>query len=277
MAKAINSYCNLADFLNWSSPQDTSADTTDDAVIETILEAVSRYIDDETGRKFYPTIEVRYFDTPDDREIELDEDLLEVISVTNADGTAVTTYDLIPKNFYPKYAIRMKKSATVTWETNTTDYDEFSIDVSGYWGYHNNYSRRGWVSAGTLAAAISDTTTKGFTMTAGHSVAAGNIYKIDNEIFLVETVSTNTITTKDRGDNGSTAATHSNGATVYEWRVMPNVALACKMISQSVWRRFGKNSSTNDENIVLGSGVVITPRDVPTVARQTLEHLRRIY
>ena len=277
MTHAINSYCSLADFLKWVSPQDTSADTNDDAVIETILEAVSRHIDAETGRSFYPFIETRYFDTPVTREIDLDEDLLEVISVTNADGTAVTSYNLIPKNQSPHFGIRMTKTSTVAWTTNTTDLDEFSIDVLGIWGYHNNYSRRAWQSVGTLGAAISDTSTLAFTMTAGHSVAAGKIYKIENEIFLVETVSTNTITPKARGDNGSTAATHDNGTAVYEWQPIPDVTLACKMITQSVWRRFGKNSSTNDENIVLGSGVVITPRDVPTVAAQAIARNRRIY
>jgi len=277
MTKAINAYCNLADFLNWATPQDTSADTNDDAVIETILEAVSRHIDEETGRIFYPVVETRYFDTPYDREIALDEDLLEVISVTNADGTAVTSYDLIPKNISPHHSIRMKKSATVSWTTNTTDYDEFSIDISAFWGYHNNYSRRAWKSAGTLGAAMSDTTTKSLTMTAGHSVAAGKIYKIGNEILLAETVSTNTVTVKDRGDNGSTAATHLINVTVYEWQPQPDIALACKLISQSVHRRFGKQASTNDENIILGSGTVVTPRDIPLMAKQAMQRNRRIY
>ena len=277
MAKAINSYVTLGEFLKWITPQDTSAEGVDDAVIESILEAVSRHIDAETGRYFYPFIETRYFDTPYGREIVLDEDLLEVIAITNADGTAVTSYNLIPKNSSPHHSIRMTKTATVNWTTNTTDLDEFSIDVNGIWGYHNNYSRRAWKSVGTLGSAISDTTTAAFTMTAGHTVKPGTICKIENELYIIETVSGTTVTPKARGDNGSTAATHDNATAVYEFTPMPEISLACKLIAQSIHRRFGKQASTQDENVILASGVVITPRDIPILAKHALDRNRRIY
>jgi len=277
MTKAINSYVTLGEFLKWLTPQDTSADGVDDAVIESILEAVSRHIDAETGRYFYPFVETRYYDTPYGREIELDEDLLEVIAVSNADGTAVTSYNLIPKNTSPHHGIRLTKASTVAWTTNATDLDEFSIDVNGIWGYHNNYSRRAWKSVGTLGAAITDTTTKAFTMAANPTIKPGTICKIENELYIIETVSGTTVTPKARGENGSTAATHANATAVYEFIPMPDISLACKLITQSIHRRFGKQASTQDENIVLGSGVVITPRDIPLVAKQAIDRNRRIY
>lgn len=69
------------------------------------------------------------------------------------------------------------------------------------------------LSVGALGAAIPDTTGTSVTMTAGHSVAAFDTLTIDSETLYVTAVSTNTLTVI-RGWAGSTAATHSNGATV---------------------------------------------------------------
>ena len=95
-------------------------------------------------------------------------------------------------------------------------------------------------------------------------------------MFIVETVSTNTITPKARGDNGSTAATHDNGTTVYEWMPNSDIVLACKQIAQNVWKRFGRNQG-QDENIVTASGVVITPRDIPGLAMSAIKRYRKVY
>ena len=64
-----NGYCTLAEFKIWATVRGgtTSTDTNDDAAIEDIVELVSRYLDNATGRRFFKnsTDETRYFWTDD--------------------------------------------------------------------------------------------------------------------------------------------------------------------------------------------------------------------
>ena len=63
----INSHATLTDFGRWLATRglagSVGTDTSDDAVIENLLVAASRYADGE--RTFYPRIETRYYDLPD--------------------------------------------------------------------------------------------------------------------------------------------------------------------------------------------------------------------
>jgi len=233
MSTPKNSYVTPAEFLQWVTPLDTTADTVDDAVIANILEAVSRYCDGQCNRKFYPTVETQTFDVPEGRSLFVDDDLSEVLSVTNGDGSTVasTYYNLYPPNQYPKDEIRLTETSNLFWSNSSTSYEQV-IDIDAIWAYRERYNLDGWESGGTLGAAISDTSTLAFTATAGHSLAAGQVIRIDDELQVINTVVTNTITPFKRGDNGSTAATHDNGTTVYVWQPQEDLALACKHASR---------------------------------------------
>lgn len=277
---ARNVYTPLADFKAYVTNRGGSivTDAADDAVIEQLLEQASHYIDSACGRRFYPRVETRNYDLPDQTdqpdssELYFDDDLLEIITFTNGDSTTIasTEYNLMPKNETPKYGLKMKDSTTVTWETDSDSNWEDVLSVNAFWGFHNRYTTDAWVSAGTLGAAINDTTTLAFTMTAGHGVEVGKIYKIDNEIYIVTTVATNTITPLKRGDNGSTAATHSNGTTVYEWNPMEEVRNATMELANNAYhRRFGQ--SIRSEETVTAAGIVLTPREVPHLTKEFIK------
>ena len=270
-----NKYVTGADFLKWTTPQDQTADTTDDAVISDILDAASRFVDSKTGRTFYPRIETRSFDIPGGRELLVDDDLLSVITLTNGDDTTIasTEYNLFPKNDSPHSGLKLKSTSSEYWQLDTNGGDEWVIDIHGEWAYHNRYAHSGWVSGGTLGAEIADTTTLAFTMTAGHSLVADQIVKIENELYNIDTVAS-VITPALRGDNGSTAATHANGTTVYIWQPQDDISQAVKLIAQSLYRRFG-HPNQSDESIVTASGVVVTPKDVPGIAARAIRlHMR---
>ena len=273
-----NSYTTPAQFLRWTTPIDTDPDWGDDTVIASIMEAVARYMDAQCNRVFFPFVETKSFDVPDERGLYLDDDLLEIISITNGDGDTVTStyYNLIPANIYPKDEIRIKEGSAVTWVNSDTETEQV-IDVLAIWGYRERYTVEGWTTGGTLGAAITTTTALTITPTAGHTLEAGHIIKIDNEIMIVDTTSSASIALLRRGDNGSTAATHTNGTTMYIWNPQPDIALAHRQISQNVYRRFSGSNASADENIVTASGVIITPRDVPVIAKQTLSRYRKIY
>lgn len=71
-----NGYCSLAEYKAWITMRGgtISTDAADDAVIEAMIEAASRYIDRETGQRFYlpATDETRYYTTDDPLHAKID-------------------------------------------------------------------------------------------------------------------------------------------------------------------------------------------------------------
>jgi hypothetical protein len=114
-----------------------STDTDDDAAIEKIIEGVSRYIDLKTQRRFYALTDTRFYDRPSGRELELDDDLLTITTLSNGDGVAIASsdYNLIPRNDPPYRAIRLTETSTIFWTLDDEGNSEFVIDVAGTWGY----------------------------------------------------------------------------------------------------------------------------------------------
>ncbi len=276
---ARNTYATLAEYKAYwlSRGGDNSTAPADDAVIDQLLENASRYLDSKTGRYFYPRIEARVFDTPEDyrRDISVNADLQAVISFTNGDGASIssTEYNLLPRNSTPKFLLQLKQNSTIIWEPDSNGDYEGVITLTGLFGYHPYYAEA-WKSGGTLGAAITDTTTLAFTMTAGHTLLVGQMLKIDNELFIVGSISANTITPLKRGENGSTAATHSNGATVTIWQPMEEARNAvCEIANSSYRRRFGQSVSNTET--VTAAGVVLSPKDVPLLAHEFIKTYQR--
>jgi hypothetical protein len=166
----INSYATLAEFKVFSTSrgQTATTDAADDSTIEKLLEGISRYVDDMTRRTFYPRYEKRYYDVPilqnSPRNLFLDDDLLEAVTVTNGDNTVVspTVYNLKPKNYSPHYAIQIIGPSQIFWIFNGIGSVEKVISVEAWWGFKNKYEQRGWTIVDTLGAAITDTTTMTF-------------------------------------------------------------------------------------------------------------------
>jgi len=132
-----NGYITLAEFK--ADERITTSDTTDDAVIEDIIEGASRFIDTYTGRTFYARTETHYYDSPDS-EYDLwinDDDLLTVSSITNGDGTTVSSdsYKLLPLNKSPKYMIYLKPSSNLVWTFDNNGEALGAITVAGTWGF----------------------------------------------------------------------------------------------------------------------------------------------
>jgi hypothetical protein len=283
----VNSYATLADFKNFISVRGQStnmnADTVDDAQIAEILEGVSRYIDNRTHRTFYPRYETRYFSVPEDqgnsRLMYLDDDLLAAITVTNGDTEVITStdYNLLPKNHNPKFGIQLLPTANVGWNATVAGSPDYAVSILGWWGFHNQYTQRGWTQLDTLAVAVADTTSLTFTVTTGTTLLANQIIKIDNELFNVASSTsapTKTVTVNQRGDNGSTAATHLILAPIYVWNPQLEIRDAVKQIAQSIyWARSGQVS--NGKMTVTSAGVVIRPEDVSPISQQVINGFTR--
>lgn len=109
--------------------------STDDALIDTLIERAEKIIEAYTGREFEASTATKYFDTDnvEGRWLYLwGYDLLTITKLTNGDGVEITSgqYRLEPRNETPKWAIRLNED--YTWEFNDSD-DEISI--AGTWGY----------------------------------------------------------------------------------------------------------------------------------------------
>ena len=316
----INPYASLADYRSFTTPrgQVVITDAGDDILLADILADEARNIDELCHRTFYPRYEIRWFDVPvytnSPRNLFLDDDLLEPVTITNGDGNIVspTVYNLKPKNYSPHYAIQLIGPTSIFWIFNPVGNIEKVISVEGWWGFHNRYTQRAWTLAGTLGAAVPDLTSLNLTMTAGHSLVGDQIIKVDSELFNLQpatsiliasstnaspieittatahgltdgaqvtisahsvntnangtwtiawvsttkftltgstgngiggatgtvtsgSILNNTFTCNQRGDNGSTAATHLTSAPVYLWNVQTEIKHATIQNAQKVY------------------------------------------
>jgi hypothetical protein len=133
-----NGYTTLAD----AKARLGIGDTTDDTILERVIEAVSRAIDAFTGTRFYVTAgEVRVF-TATSSGLVLTDDLVAVTSLkTDDDGDrtyertwASTDYDLGPDNAAAK--------AEPWWKVEVAPLGRYSfpthrrgVQITGSWGY----------------------------------------------------------------------------------------------------------------------------------------------
>lgn len=258
----LDGYTTLAGFKSWAKI--TSTDATDDTLIEQIIEAASRAIDGVTGRRFNPLVMTRNYDTPEGRELWLDDDLAAVTTLTNGDDSVIasTDYVLLPSNAYPKYSIKLRDSSDEAWEVDDDASSEQVINVLGIWVYRDRYNTLGWLTGSTANEDI-DASETVITMTSGTPFAIGNIVKCENELWYVSGVSTNDLTVT-RGYLGSTATTHATATACTIWSVQPEIVDACNIITGDLYRRFGENEG--GVATVTAAGIVISPAGLPTKA-----------
>lgn len=228
-----NSYATLADFLLYL-PNSTNANTT---MANGALNAASRMIDRYVGRYFYPMIKTNYYDTPNKDHFYLHDDLLEIITFTNGNGSTFTAteFKLWPYNYYPKSVIYLNPASTIMFEDSSTTWNQASLQVLGIYGCHENY-RYAWITGSTLSAAIATTTAATCIVTSGTLFTTGQIIRVDNELMLITNTSTTTLNIT-RGWNGSTAATHLINATVTIWSPEADIKQACMIQAARLFKR----------------------------------------
>lgn len=157
---------------------DTKLTARNDAQVDAAGAAASRDVESDLRRRFYPEKATRTFIRPSSGVLfpvyQAGADLVAVESVT-VGGTAVAAadYDLLPVNG-PPYT-RIQLADTVTYGS-----DRRSASIVGTWGLDNRTE-----PAGTLAAAISDTTTTTVDVSDSSVVGVGDLLTVDSERLLV--------------------------------------------------------------------------------------------
>jgi len=119
-------------------------DQTDDAILESIINAVSRMIDRHCQRRFYTTDEdeTRYYTAQDYQEAWLDDDLLSVTTLAtdpNGDRSYGDTWTDSDYDLYPYNAALDNKPYRAIWVNDNGDYTfptlARAVAVTGKFGY----------------------------------------------------------------------------------------------------------------------------------------------
>jgi hypothetical protein len=185
---------------------------TDDLILLDTIDKASRYIEQQTGRYFYPRIATYYFDWQSTTALTFyGYDLLSLTTLTTKNGatTISSGYFLVKSGDYnrqPFDAILLDLSGTTG--LSYADTPQRSQTITGVWGYHEDYTNAFIASGDTVlnSPSISASVTS-ITVANGNNFEIGQMLRIGTEWLYLSGISTNTLTV-ERGINGSTAAIH---------------------------------------------------------------------
>lgn len=217
---------------------------TDDTLADRLIESHSGKVDELFHRHFFPRIATRRYDWPSRSQVSssilwLDADLLEVRTFT-ASGSAVSSDDYVlgPDDPDTEACDRIELESGVSFGTG----GQRSLVVDAIWGYSRESA-----PVGALASALDDSATT--VATTGLTAAGvGDLLLIGDEALIV--TDRRIIATVDsfellRGAYGTTAASHSQGATVTK-NVPPGLIrdlVIAECIAQRVQEDGGYNAS----------------------------------
>lgn len=246
-----------------------AAVTDKDAKIDAIIAQVSVMIERHTDRRFIPVTTTKEFDYQGSSQLILGDDLVSV-STLSKDGTAIAVSDFF---LYPLNAADDNKPYTWIELLFTSQLFDFSdtkqsaITIAGKFGY-SEFTR----TLSTLSAAITDAAATSMTVTSGSDFDIGQTLLIDSEQLFVRNISGTTVTV-DRGQNGTTAATHLNAAAVKAIDPPPDIALACNgMVARFMHRA---DAAWSDRAGDQQSGFTYY-KGIPADLKAILDYYRRV-
>lgn len=260
----------------------------DDDLLLSFLISASRFIDVFCKHTFYPTWKVRRYDySPQNNVVtnigsrlalvdtlKVHDDLLELVELKTDNGTRTIAlndvslkcgdeYDMTP---YDRIIIKLE---AVSGYFGFSGSPQQAHQVTGVFGYHDNYARAWLSSLDTLAAGINDTVRLLTVGDAAGADAAGlsprfkrrQVWRIENEFVEVIEIDGNSIEV-ERGAFGSTAVAHSSGVAIKVFQPMATIVQATRRITN--WLYTQKDSQTdNDRAIVTNTGITILPARLP--------------
>jgi hypothetical protein len=213
-------------------------ETADDARLLNALAAATTQIERATGRRFLPRKAILAQDFTGSTELLLDDDLLELTSVTNGDASAISLSDVltIPADG-PAGLLHLTGSTAFTWKLLKRQ----AITVTGTWGWHDQWATA-WRDSGDTVQ-NNPLSSGATTLTVASASAAdaagesprfqvGHLLKIDGEYLWVLGISGNALTVA-RAANGSAAVSHAQNTPVYTYQ--PPADLAALALRWAAW------------------------------------------
>jgi len=258
-------YCSREDVL-------TAADTNESlrayAQVDRLIYAASRRVEQQMHRRFYPELDTRYLDWPDDQlgtayRLYLDgtHELISVTSIVSG-GRTITSYFLEPQSSGPPYTRLEIDQASVgsfssggTWQRDVAitgvygacaDEDTAATTLASLAGSGDTQitvangaavdvldtiridterltvTDRAWTTSGQTLGGSGVTAGKAdnvFPVASGAAFNPGESLLVDAERVLITDIAGNSLIVA-RGQNGTTLAAHTTGATLYASRLL---------------------------------------------------------
>lgn len=225
----LHSYATLAQ-LRLRQDQLNSSKTGMDPTYLKKLRAATDEINDKVNRFFYPVVATHQFDWQSSIKLEFrSQDLLSLTTLVDGAGVSIPLSSVIylggaDITTGPYYGVELDptKSYFLYLVTKTR-----CISVTGVWGWHDDYANA-WIDStltvsGNINSSVAVITLSGDPTTTADAwgnlpaISAGNLIQIDTGSSLEwcwVVATTSTTMTVVRGQNGTTAAAHSGGATI---------------------------------------------------------------
>lgn len=253
-------------------------DTADDGRLLVALRQATAQIDRYTVRRFAPVVQTRRYDYQSPYSLRLDIDLLELLALTNGDGTALdlSAAELLPTGDGPKSAILLDVGAGAPFTYGLVP--DAAIQVRGIWGWHDVWSQAWQDSSDAVAddPLSADASTVTVSDADGADAAGesprfqvGQLLRIADEYLHVTAVdaAANTLSAI-RGVRGTTAASHAQGTPIEVYRPPLDVQALC--LRWAVWLYQQVNAG-------IGAGADwLYPPDLPPDVQRLAEGLRRL-
>lgn len=260
----MTSYCLLADlktYLNITT-------STDDALLQVMLDAATARINSHTGgRNYLATLDtIRTFDpivNLYEGLLWLDEDLSYITSVINGDSLNTDITDAIytePRNRTPYYRLGLLPSSSVAWQY-TTD-PQNAISITGRWAY----MKREAITAISRTSNVVTATVRAPDISVGSRICVVGV--ADNTFNGTFTVVSNNGTqitwAQTAGDD-----TDATGTLLY---TPVDIVTACRRLAAWMYRQ--KDNQLGDQlnvPVVSGDGTMIMPTTLPQDVSQILK------
>ncbi|GAB5492584.1 MAG: hypothetical protein Phog2KO_27990 [Phototrophicaceae bacterium] len=198
-------------------------DSSEDVRLLDALSSASASIERYTQRQLLPSQQsiAHTINLNNRRELLLNQDLLSLQSVSNGDNTSIALEDILQVNMG---ILTLINGAQFIYE----DTIEKAITVNGIWGYHPNWASA-WVDsedaihAGDLSSSATTFTVNDATAGTKPRFQVGQLIRIEDEYLMVTTIDSNSLTV-ERGVQGTSAVSHSNGTSIEIYQVPADIA-----------------------------------------------------
>lgn len=258
--------------------------TGDDDLLKVFIQQASMDVSGYLQRLPLPHVETRLYDyrtgvvINDQRTLLLSDDLLELTTLTNGDGSttiASSSYTLQPGNDYPKRGVTITYAAYCNgtyFKPPTNGNTEQVFSVAGVWGYAPHYVTA-WKDSGQDLGDILNSSDTSFSLTSTAAFEVGQYIRIDTEYLQVtaNNTSSNTLTV-ERGALGSTAAEHASGSDVEQWQHLQDIQNATTEWAAYLY----KLKDQIGEQLQVFQDSVITTNNLSPLVKLALRPHRRI-
>ena len=290
----MNTYTSLhrvKEYLNLNTTS-ASANATDDPTLLNFINRASRSIDKYTRRRFYPRLETRFYDYIQSQKIFLDDDLLSLSTLKTQNGACTVASGVLflqtGQNWnrppYNKIVIKTDSGSTFNYSGTT----QRSNEVTGHWGYHEDYNNA-WVdtgaslataytaSAGSMNLAGAGSYGVGASDTLGEypRISVGDLIKIGDQFLQVigGGTSGNGQVNVVPYANGTAGASAAAGASIAKFSFEPDVEWAARRLT--AWLYGERDTPYTTRTAFVQLGTLEIPQGMAVDIRQKLNRFVR--